>query len=362
MYIRTSEGLAQGPLLYSLGAWVASTLDATTNGKLYWFNSKNSGSTTAVYVPDAARNTDPLSLLVWIHGDLICGDEKGKNAVAYVKSKTFPLAKQLADSKRPFVLVAPSMNWKGEHLHPLGSPQTMNAFLEEVRTGLTAAGWSSVPSFGRLILAGHSRAYAVFNGLAARVSDAQSSKGALATLTDMWLLDTTYGKKHKQAHCTNWMGWAKAKSGVNLRIFYRRNSDTAAVAECICDAVAAAGLTNVVVKYFDPKALSHCDMPRDRMPDLLAASGNYPARSKGSSAPRTTSAPAPSAPSPAFRPTNGSLFQQIHNALASGQWYLGLSLAVLSGHRDTNRLARAKTGSHRANFQTTQPGMVLHSR
>jgi len=274
MYIRTGEGLARGLLQYSLGTWAASTLPASTNGKLYQFNSKNGGATTAVYVPNAALASNPVQLLVWIHGDILPCCDEGKDAVSYVKSETFPLAKQLADSKRPFVLVVPTMHWmRGQSMHTLGEPTTMNAFLDEVRTGLTGAGWSSAPSFGRLILAGHSHAYAVFNQLAARVSDAQSSKGALAKLTDVWLLDTTYGSgKNKQAICMNWMGWAKAKSRVNLRIFYRRDSGTAALAECIRDEAAKAGLSNVAVQGFHHCLLSHCDMPRDRMPALLAAS------------------------------------------------------------------------------------------
>lgn len=280
MYIRTTEGLAQGPLQYSMGAWAASTLPAGTNGKLFQFNSKNGGSTTAVYVPNAALATNPVQLLVWIHGDIIlpCCDE-GKNAVSYVKSKTFPLAKQLAESKRPFVLVAPTMNWnRGQGEHPLGGPKKMNAFLEEVRTGLTGAGWPSVPSFGRLILAGHSHAYAVFNLLAARVSDAQSSQGALAKLSDVWLLDTTYGSKNKQAISLNWLRWAKARAkamqipGVDLRIFYRLGSDTAAVAEYIHDEAAKTGLSNIVVQGLHRCLVSHCDMPRVFMPALLAAS------------------------------------------------------------------------------------------
>jgi hypothetical protein len=262
----------QGPLQYGLGAWAAATLPAGTKGKLYQFTSKQGGSTTAVYVPDAALATDPLWLLVWIHGDLICCDE-GKDAVSLVKSKQFPLTQQIADSKLPFVLIAPSMKWRsGQHSHTLGSPKAMNAFLEEVRTGLTQAGWKGVPEFGRLILAGHSRAYAVLNGLATSVSDAQSSRGALATLTDVWLLDTTYGKRNKAVHCKNWLGWAKAKSGVNLRIFYLRDSNTAAVAECIRDEAAKAKLSNVAVQDFHRCFLSHCDMPRHQMPTLLAAS------------------------------------------------------------------------------------------
>jgi hypothetical protein len=337
MYIRTSERSALGPLQYSLGDAAACTPDAVTNGTLCSFNSKNGGSTTAVYVPGPARNTDPLCLLVWIHGDLICGGE-GNNAVSYVNSKAFPLAKQIAASKRPFVLVAPTMHWKGQHSHPLGSPQRMNAFLEEVRAGLTAAGWPSTPSFGRLILAGHSRAYAVLNGLAKGVSDVESSRGALATLTDVWLLDTTYGKNDKWRYCKDYLGWAKAKRDVNLRIFYIRDTDTAAVAECIRDEAPKAGLTNVKVKDFDPKALSHCPMPRVLMPDLLATAGNCPMRSNGPRTLRPMPSPAPSAPQPTSRPSNGSLFQRIQNALASGQWYLAMSLAVLAGDRDADRL------------------------
>lgn len=63
MYIRTSLGLAQGLMESGLGAWPASALPAGTNGKLYQCNSTNGGSTTAVYVPDAAFATDPVNLL-----------------------------------------------------------------------------------------------------------------------------------------------------------------------------------------------------------------------------------------------------------------------------------------------------------
>ncbi len=335
MYIRTSERSALGLPPYSLGDVPTCTPDAGTGGTLCSINSKNGGSTTAVFVPDAARGTDPVCLLVWLHGDLICGDEKGKNAVAYVKSKTFPLAQQLADSKRPFVLVVPSL-WKGkgQDSHILGAPQKMNAFLDEVRTGLTGAGWSSPPSIGRLILAGHSRGYAVLNGLAARVNDAQSSQGALATLTDVWLFDTTYGERHKEAIANTWKRWAAVKSSVNLRILYLKKTPTAAVAGLIRDKARETGLTNIKFEDFDYKRGAHCAMPGLRLPDLLAAAGDCPVHPHGNRTTTPMPSPAPSAP----QPSNGSLFQRIQNALASGQWYLALSLAVLSGDRDVTRL------------------------
>src|SRR5262249_12532229 len=135
--------------------------------------------------------------------------------------------------------------------------------------GLTHAGWKSAPSPGRLILAGHSRAHVVFNALAASMKDEEWKKGALGTLTDVWLFDTTFGSgKIKDTICNNWLAWAKAKIGVNLRILYFKDSRTAAVAECIRDRGQAAGLGNVMVQDFT----SHCSLPRDQMPQLLTAS------------------------------------------------------------------------------------------
>jgi hypothetical protein len=338
MYIPTSKRSAQWPPPYGLGDAAACGPDAATNGGLCSFNSRNGGATTAVYIPEAARGSDPVTLIVWIHGLLVCGGE-GADAVSYLKNRAFPLTRQIADSKRPFTLVVPTMQWSSwGDSHPLRSPRKMNAFLEEVRAGLIGAGWSSPPSFGRLILAGHSKAYAALNGLAAGLNDPESSRGALATLTDVWLLDTTYGQAHKEGLSSIWLKWARAKSGVNLRVLYRRDSGTSAVAEAIRDGAAKAGLANVAVEGFDSASLSHCAMPRVRMPYLLAGAGGRAPTSTGSGVPRPPSSTTPNAPSPAIQPSNGSLLQRIQNALAGGQWYLALGLAVMTGDRDVNRL------------------------
>src|SRR5262244_4316453 len=103
MYIRTGRRSAQWPPQYGLVDAAGCAPYAAKNGGLCSFNSRNGGSTTAVYAPDAARGADPLSLIVWIHGLLVCGGE-GPDAVSYLKSKTFPLTRQIADSKLPFVL------------------------------------------------------------------------------------------------------------------------------------------------------------------------------------------------------------------------------------------------------------------
>jgi 3D (Asp-Asp-Asp) domain-containing protein len=262
-------------------------------GKLYRVTSARGGATTAVYVPDAARATDPVALVVWIHGELTCGDE-GPDAVALVQSKTFPLVQQLTASRRPYVLIAPSMRWDGQTAHALGKPQAMNAFLDEVRRGLTRAGWTSAPAFGRLILAGHGRAHTVLGILAAGVRDAAWSRGALATVSDVWLLDPAWGTADPRRDCGHWTAFAQARPGVTLRILHRREGSAAAVAECIRAAAAEAGLRNVSVVDSDPEAVSHCELPRAHIPGLLTDAGKLPvAPDRGGAA--------PSVPATAFR-------------------------------------------------------------
>jgi hypothetical protein len=270
MYLSTGASTEAG-----LGKADGCAANAVLKGTLCGFDSTNSKSVTAVYVPASAPTTDPVTILVWIHGDIIpCGDE-GNDAISYVKSSTFPLARQISESKLPYVLAVPSMKWnsgRNKESHALGSPKTMNAFVEEVRTGLTNAGWANAPALGRLILAGHSRAYVVLNALAGAVADPQSSLGALGKLTDVWLVDTTYGKKNAKFHCGKWITWAaahaKAPSFVWLRVLYRKESETADVAECIRDDARKALLPNVLVDSFP----SHCSLPRDQVPALLGAS------------------------------------------------------------------------------------------
>ena len=220
MYLSTGASTEAG-----LGKADGCAANAVLKGTLCGFDSTNSKSVTAVYVPASAPTTDPVTILVWIHGDIIpCGDE-GNDAISYVKSSTFPLARQISESKLPYVLAVPSMKWnsgRNKESHALGSPKTMNAFVEEVRTGLTNAGWANAPALGRLILAGHSRAYVVLNALAGAVADPQSSLGALGKLTDVWLVDTTYGKKNAKFHCGKWIAWAdRARQGAELRLAAR---------------------------------------------------------------------------------------------------------------------------------------------
>ena len=143
----------------------------------------------------------------------------------------------------------------------------MNGFLEEVRTHLVQAGWSSAPAIGRLILAGHSKAYVVLNELAAKVGQDASSKGALAKLSDVWSFDTMYGSWAWE----KWLAWARARRTTRFRILYRLRSKTAGAAGRLRRQVKNDGLTNVAFEDFEPEALAHCRMPAARLRDQLAS-------------------------------------------------------------------------------------------
>jgi hypothetical protein len=289
---------------------------AGLQGQLFRLDSKKGGrekggTSVAVYVPVAAMKAAPLTMILWMHGlsrdrrgATICGN--ADNVFLHLADSRFPLMKNVDDSGRPFILVAPSMNWSGDS-HTLEKPAEMNAFLAEVEVFLEGVrkwlkangqdGWSENAKIGKLILAGHSKAYVVFNGLAARAEDPESSGGALAKLTDVWALDTMYGGDGGPA--ARWAVWAAIKEQVAIRqpkqpavlfrVLFFRASLTSSEAEWLQRKVKALHLPNVRFHAFDKKeekkatparggkpeepaqkAENHCTMTRDYFGKLLA--------------------------------------------------------------------------------------------
>ncbi len=289
---------------------------AGLKGQLFRLDSKKGGTSkggtdSAVYVPAAAMKSASLTVILWMHGlsrrngKFICGN--ADTAFFHLAdTSSFPLLKDLEDSGRPLILVAPSMRWNGDS-HTLEKPGEMNAFLkeveaflEEVRKWLEAnghGGWTQNAEIKRLILAGHSKAYVVFNGLAARADDPESSSGALAKLTDVWALDTMYGGDGIPA--LKWAVWAAIKEqtairqpkqrAVTFRVLYFRDTGTATEAEWLQRKAKALHLPHVTIHAFDKKAEkkatpaqggkpaqpaqkaeNHCTMTRDYFSKLLA--------------------------------------------------------------------------------------------
>jgi dolichol-phosphate mannosyltransferase len=116
--------------------------------------------------------------------------------------KTFRLDTQVDNAQREVVLAVPAVYWRaGTSANVTGTwtAARLNAFVEEVLDEIGSAGVR--PSLNRLILAGHSHAYAILTPLAQEfVNDApDTTKGALARLGEVWALDSTYGLGHAQA-------------------------------------------------------------------------------------------------------------------------------------------------------------------
>jgi len=67
-----------------------------------------------------------------------------------------------------------------------------------------------------LILAGHSRAFGVFDALARAHADAEMSNGALARLSHVWALDTTY-----TSPISDWKAWLRSRDDFHVTVVYR---------------------------------------------------------------------------------------------------------------------------------------------
>jgi hypothetical protein len=265
----SAEALESGPAEEFL--LKSQPITAGVGGKLWRLNSAKGGAATAVFVPDAVVGAKDVNLLLWMHGNWgsPC-TTAGKDIFEYVQKPLFALAPVVVGSGAPVVLVAPSMRWVDDEVHKFQSPKALNAFLEEVVKNLTDAGWSTPPNVGRLILAGHSRAYVVLDSLAAKAKDADSKAGALGKLTDVWSIDTMYAVKGDA--CGKWLGWAKEKPSVRFRVRFRRKSSTAYPALCLKEEVAVdPTVKNVVVTSSGFDEVQHCDMPKTHLPGLLKA-------------------------------------------------------------------------------------------
>ena len=163
-------------------------------------NGKSQSTDCSIYVPSRLRNAKAVNLLVFFHGDDSCPPPHSFNP--YKVIKTFRLDAQVDNSQRPVVLAVPVVYWKaGTSANVTGkwTAARLNAFVEEVLDEIGSAGVR--PSLNQLILAGHSHAYAILTPLAQEfVNDvADTTKGALARLGEVWALDSTYGLGHAQA-------------------------------------------------------------------------------------------------------------------------------------------------------------------
>lgn len=241
-------------------------------GKLQWTD-------CSIYVPKVAWKQTNLDLLVFFHGDPgPCSDTF--NPAPKVTSKKFSLDAQIDSSGRNIALAVPTVHWiAGKSANVLGkwTAANFNPFVDEV---LDQIGKQSgvTPKLGKLIIAGHSHAYAIFTPLACEFEQNAPAvtKGSLANLAEVWALDTTYS----QAHVHALEVWARQRPSIQFSaVLYKKGTPAAQWANffkaegyCPSGFKRPANLTGCVV---DDGKGTHCNLPSKYIRLLLSYSSGW---------------------------------------------------------------------------------------
>lgn len=167
----------------------------------------------AVCVPNAAWRQTAIDLLVFFHGDQIdnpkspCKHDFDPGKVI----RNFLLDAQIDASGRQVAVAVPVVHWirgNSDNLRGIWTAENLNKFVEEVRNEIGRQSGIK-PTLRRLIIAGHSHAFAILNPLADEFyrGAGATKEGALAKLSDVWALDSTYGADGSSARKLD--GWAR---------------------------------------------------------------------------------------------------------------------------------------------------------
>jgi hypothetical protein len=244
--------------------------------------SKPQSTGSSVYVPHTAAKKKTIDVLVFFHGDPgPCAktfDPNPRNV-----SKKFRLDAQVSSTGRTMAVVVPQVHWiplQSANILGKWTAANLNGYVEEA-LNLIGSETGVRPGLGRLILAGHSHAYAILSPLGCEFNrDAPATKtGALAKLDQVWALDSTYGPSHVRAL----EAWANkfaagrfvavlSKNGARNRPLTHWNRYYAATVDSYCPE----GLkppANLKMCAVDP---THCEIPGKYVGSLLSIPRNAP--------------------------------------------------------------------------------------
>lgn len=228
----------------------------------------------SIFVPNALLNQKEIDVLIFFHGLDTCKPHYCSDPDLIVKN--FQLKDQVDRASRKVALAVPIIFWNKKFIGDIKSAWSvvhLNAFVDEVLDEISNK--SGVRrSLGRLILAGHSKAYEILTPLANEFDKdvADTTRGALAKLTHVWSLDTTYGASALRAL----VKWAsKLKIGKFTLVLHKEkypdckfeeNKDYPPIKYWECT---MAGVT--LPKNLDVRKVNeaHCDIPKKYVEILL---------------------------------------------------------------------------------------------
>jgi len=158
----------------------------------------------SVYVPKAAWGQTVIDLLVFFHGLDRCRPTFIPDPKKTLNK--FGLDGQIDASGRKVALAVPVIHWDA-NVSGIWTAANLNRFVDEVRSEIGRQS-GVTPTLGRLIIAGHSKAYAILTPLTQEFANnaPATRKEALAKLTEVWALDSTYGEGTVRALYS----WARA--------------------------------------------------------------------------------------------------------------------------------------------------------
>jgi hypothetical protein len=251
-------------------------------GRLSKFTSSVLPMQIGVFCPKALGTPKSVDVLVYAHGHLDpCPPVPQTMPDDLITKRPFELGKLVDASNRAIVLVVPFLDWGHltannlnfeacfrKNMHALGTPAKLNGVVREVLGEVGRVCGIAPPMLQKLILAGHSRAYDFLDPLAMAHGDPEMSKGALAKVSEVWALDTSY-----TCPTDHWLCWLASKPNLTIRVFYRDNSGTAACGRRFAAVARKTGKRLQVMVVGE----GHCAVPIKRLPKLLNPASVSPA-------------------------------------------------------------------------------------
>jgi LAS superfamily LD-carboxypeptidase LdcB len=245
-------------------------------GSIWTYSSRVCATKVAVFVPPAALRSQTVDMMLYVHGLLSpCGVPKIVPE-GIISDARFRLGQIVVDSGRPVVLVVPRMqpgNDKSWSAHGLDRADKLNALIAEVLAETGGRLGRAAVQIGKFIVAGHSRAFGVLYPLARSHASPALEAGALARLSKVWVLDATYGSPPMAA----FEALAATKPGLAIDIVYRACSSTDKFG-------GRSRSAPVSLRPVDCRSISHCAVPGNVLPSLMAEPPTEQASREGESA------------------------------------------------------------------------------
>jgi hypothetical protein len=187
-------------------------------------NTAGAKQKTGVFVPESVKGQTKVNMIIYLHGNKVrvVHDEYTIEEIwglAHEDKSTrlvFPLREELSDSKKPFILVAPTLGKYEEGIADLGN--NVDVYLNQVMEGLhehAADIFPAVPQVGDIIVAGHSGAGGSMLKVASNTNNYKDN------VKEIWGFDTLLNGTEE-----NWRNWALGHSKTaKVYVYYRAYGD-----------------------------------------------------------------------------------------------------------------------------------------